>query len=444
MEPNCGDLLDDDCDGAFDCTDSDCALAPSCAEVCDNQMDDADADTLADCLDAECDGEVCGANGRRCFSGTCTCPGSMEMCNTGDDDDCDGLVDCEDPDCAMVCGEVCNNNVDDNDADTLADCADTTDCPEGTVCGMSGERCSAQTCICLLENCTNGLSDDCDIMVDCADSDCFAHPACTGSGVITSFEPAVATRTGRVRIIGSGFTGVNQVWIGNVPHLHSVDSNTSITIPVVQEGVPLGDQTVTIFKAASSTTVPGLTVVDLLVKQLDAQTSSPSLDFLQLQIGIPASVSLQGYVVTFFNGDGPGGANRVASSFPLTGTTTPAGTYLIAGETFSVVRQQTLPFIDISGGTRAIAIHQSAVPFPPLTEASITGLIDALVYDGSIPDPPPTLKALFMNTNATISEGVSPNDVAIHRCGFMRRDAGQYQISEPTPDYMSMVGQCVN
>jgi hypothetical protein len=52
----CDDGLDNDCDGAIDCADTSCAFAPNCApepEQCNNGVDD-DLDGLVDCDDPEC------------------------------------------------------------------------------------------------------------------------------------------------------------------------------------------------------------------------------------------------------------------------------------------------------------------------------------------------------------------------------------------------------
>jgi len=58
VEESCSDSVDNDCDGDFDCFDSDCA---------------SDA--------------------------ACQCQPVPEICGDGVDNDCDGLVDCDDPDC---------------------------------------------------------------------------------------------------------------------------------------------------------------------------------------------------------------------------------------------------------------------------------------------------------------------------------------------------------
>ncbi|MCX8067459.1 MAG: pilus assembly protein [Anaerolineae bacterium] len=125
-ETSCADGLDNDGDGAVDCSDFDCWGCPYCPlpEDCSNGEDD-DCDGQIDCADSGC-----------ASAPACSVP-SPENCTNGQDDDRDGLVDCSDPDC-------------------------------------SGNP----ACV-PVENCDNGVDDDQDGQVDCADADCSAHSACT-------------------------------------------------------------------------------------------------------------------------------------------------------------------------------------------------------------------------------------------------------------------------
>jgi hypothetical protein len=117
----CGNGVDDDCNGRFDCDDPACRTFPSCVpprrEICNNMVDD-DGNNLVDCADPACFGD------RACIT-----PG-QEICNNNLDDDDDRLVDCADPDCVNtpICRpnmdpEICDNGVDDNN-NGLVDCSD--------------------------------------------------------------------------------------------------------------------------------------------------------------------------------------------------------------------------------------------------------------------------------------------------------------------------------
>jgi hypothetical protein len=139
QETSCQDGVDNDCDGATDAADSDCA--PVCVPtgptetVCDDGLDD-DCDGLFDCDDSDCTddpvcqtGMACGDyatksecnNDPNCSwsgspkNGSCLddAGGAAEICDNGIDDDGDGLIDCDDGDCANdpACTAVaCNDN----------------------------------------------------------------------------------------------------------------------------------------------------------------------------------------------------------------------------------------------------------------------------------------------------------------------------------------------
>jgi cysteine-rich repeat protein len=83
-----------------------------------------------------------------------------EHCDDGNLEAGDGC----DQNCLLEARETCDNRVDD-DGDGSADCADP-DC-------FSHPACQGQ------EICSNGWDDDDDGLVDCADPDCLGHAACT-------------------------------------------------------------------------------------------------------------------------------------------------------------------------------------------------------------------------------------------------------------------------
>jgi hypothetical protein len=239
-ETRCADGIDNDCDGLRDCADPDCDGAPcgpagmvcragSCLcpldagtsfppeSDCSNGRDD-DCDGLVDCADPDCNQQPCGEAGSVCRQAVCTClpdgsaPRQQEQsCGDGLDDDCDGLIDCADPDCAgQPCGPhgytcaagacVCSGNGGlpeiaeqtcgdgtDNDCDGLIDCLDP-DC-SGAACGPL-KTCVAASCLCVLDggapepfeqSCGDGLDNDCDGLIDCADPDCATRPCAAGS-----------------------------------------------------------------------------------------------------------------------------------------------------------------------------------------------------------------------------------------------------------------------
>jgi hypothetical protein len=198
-ELTCNDAFDNDADGASDCADQDCDGLDNCefgTELSCFDNFDNDADTLTDCADlVDCDGASQGPNtctvaGQQgeCAKGELQCDGGAEacvqtvfpvpeICTNTLDNDCDGLLPADDPDCANV--ENCFNGVDD-DGDGLVDCADVVDCEgaigDPTTCGLGvcaatgNFECSGGVEI---DNCTPGPQDEpLDVTCDGVDGDC--------------------------------------------------------------------------------------------------------------------------------------------------------------------------------------------------------------------------------------------------------------------------------
>ncbi|MBK8170978.1 MAG: putative metal-binding motif-containing protein [Sandaracinaceae bacterium] len=146
--------------------------AGRCHDGFDN---DDDGDT--DCADFECISEPgC------CMGPGCGCQPSETSCRNGRDEDCDGLTDCEDtadccgrfgcgmsPFCMVVDGGV-DAGPPDGGFDAGFDAGTDAGFDAGVDAGPDAMMCAP------LENsvalCTDGLDDDCDTRVDCADTDC--------------------------------------------------------------------------------------------------------------------------------------------------------------------------------------------------------------------------------------------------------------------------------
>lgn len=145
---DCHNQVDDDGNGAIDCQDVACMGRPACTpEVCDNDFDD-DGDGRFDCADSDCLGTVlCG--GMKCGNG---------MLDPGEDCDADNLD-----------GRTCI---------TQGFVTGTLAC---TGCQIDTSHCSHIG----IENCQNGVDDDLDGKIDCADSECDQAAACLcGNGVL--------------------------------------------------------------------------------------------------------------------------------------------------------------------------------------------------------------------------------------------------------------------
>ena len=142
----CGDGVDNDCDGFVDCNDFDCSRSPSvtlCPRDAGLPMDLGCIPTGAENTNA--------------------------TCGDGVDNDCDGYVDCIDFDCTRTgtLATVCR------DAGAPVDTGNFRDAgPRGDAvgCVRTGDENN-------LVACNDGLDNDCDGYVECADRNC----SCVGS-----------------------------------------------------------------------------------------------------------------------------------------------------------------------------------------------------------------------------------------------------------------------
>jgi len=103
-------------------------------------------------------------------SATCQTEAGVEIaCDDGVDNDLDGLVDCADSDCAnaAVCTDVCGDGV----------VGASEQCDDGNTTNGDGcdARCMLETAV---EDCRDGVDNDSDGLVDCADPDCAGAPGC--------------------------------------------------------------------------------------------------------------------------------------------------------------------------------------------------------------------------------------------------------------------------
>src|SRR5690606_13979397 len=128
---NCGDGVDNNCDGQADAADL----------LCPGGCGDADGDGYAD--------ESCGGSDCRDDRGDIN-PGQPELCTDGLDNDCDRLVDVAD---TVECTAGCPDGDGDGYLDAScggADCDDTN----GSVFPTAGEHCS------------DGVDNNCDTLTD--------------------------------------------------------------------------------------------------------------------------------------------------------------------------------------------------------------------------------------------------------------------------------------
>lgn len=192
IETACGDGIDNDCDDFEDCTDFDCEGIGKCIKPGEaNNYDcadglDNDEDGFTDCDDND---GMPGEGGCQKLA-ACKLELSNAKCSDGMDNDADGDNDCDDTDCQtegivvcdgttpvdvapgdyeMMTNEICTNGINDDVSaeNTFIDCNDRS-ClinPDATECrGLPREATNAL--------CSDGIDNDKDSVIDCADSGC--------------------------------------------------------------------------------------------------------------------------------------------------------------------------------------------------------------------------------------------------------------------------------
>ncbi len=194
------------CDAAVDCASNSCPMGedPTCSIPlgesgtgrcgCDGFTEtscydgqDSDGDSLVDCTDPDCsDEDICNTERGSCCAADLTAgcndtTGQNFICtqyySVGDGDEycCEGRWDqtCVNEYklafpgvCTPPPAEVCNDGID-NDLDTLVDCADSS-CAAFAPCIVPPPA----------EVCNDGIDNDLDTLTDCADPNCATFPAC--------------------------------------------------------------------------------------------------------------------------------------------------------------------------------------------------------------------------------------------------------------------------
>jgi hypothetical protein len=171
----------------------------------------------------------------------------------------------------------------------------------------------------------------------------------------------------------------------------------------------------------------------LVINELDCDNpSTDTEEFVEIKSQTP-NFSTDGYVLVFFNGSTSGGDSSYLT-IDLTGYTTDSNGLLVIGSTGVSPYPQLLMSVSvIQNGADAVAIYQASPDdFPEETVATITNLIDVLLYDTSDSDDLTLIDIFNDDPNfediQQINEGSSGNTNSIQR-----NNDGTYFSGTPTP-----------
>jgi hypothetical protein len=181
--------------------------------------------------------------------------GPETSCSNGLDDDSDGQMDCADTDCAMditcSCGDNTLNGVEVCDGPDLGiETCVTQGFTSGTLACMG--TCDAfDTSGCMggpETSCSNGLDDDSDGQMDCADTDCAMDITCScGDSILNGVEVCDAGDLGIETCVTQGFVSGTLACMGTCDAFDtsgcSMCGNNTLEGVEVCDGIDLGIET---------------------------------------------------------------------------------------------------------------------------------------------------------------------------------------------------------
>jgi len=171
----------------------------------------------------------------------------------------------------------------------------------------------------------------------------------------------------------------------------------------------------------------------LVINELDSDNpSTDTAEFIEIKSQTP-NFSTDGYVLVFFNGSDSGGDSSYMV-IDLNGYVTDNnGLLVIGGADVSPYPQVLISSNVIQNGADAIGIYQASVnDFPEETVATVTNLIDVLIYDTSDPDDD-TLIDIF-NDDPNFSDIQQINEGSSGSTNSIQRNSdGTYFTGAPTP-----------
>ena len=260
--------------------------------------------------------------------------------------------------------------------------------------------------------------------------------------VITGTSFAVVAHGLDLTISGSGFSSATGLTIGGVAHTLTPVSNTQVRTHVL-DITPTGAQSIVISGAGGPSLPFGVTVIHLVINEVDADTPSADMaEFVEISAGV-ANVPLNGYSLVLWNG-----ANEMAyESVDLIATTSAAGLLVVGNP--AVTLGLTFPDNTLQNGADAVALYAAdASSFSTGTLLTSTRLIDAVVYGTSDPDDMELLDGLFgpAGTPGRLQVDEAANAMSdvqsIQRCSAARLRDDRFTVAAPSPGVANTVPAC--
>lgn len=168
----------------------------------------------------------------------------------------------------------------------------------------------------------------------------------------------------------------------------------------------------------------------IVINELDADTpSTDNLEFIELKSSTP-NMSLDGYVLVFFNGATNGLSNISYYAIDLdTYSTDINGIIHFGNAQVSPTPAIIFPSATLQNGPDAVALYLgNATDFPTGTVAHSNGLIHSLGYTNSTTVCPTALMTA-LNTTTCIYE----NQTTTVSKSIQRKNDGSYELATPTP-----------
>jgi hypothetical protein len=248
----------------------------------------------------------------------------------------------------------------------------------------------------------------------------------------------VLARGGQYIINGAGFTGATAVTIGSnvlTSSEFTVNNNNQILITELPDSVTTGTgRNLTVTTPAGTSAAHVVTVISLVINELDADTSggTPNRQFIEIKTGVSSAVNLTGYALILYNSAGEaynpvtdsiGGCSGVAFD-GLLGTTDASGRYTVGGKNGALSSNEC-----INDGQLALAgaatIIQRTTRTPTTTTVNNTAgrFIDAIRYHN--------------NADSSNSNGSSTNSCTNPNSNLNSLSAGNVQCEHQDNDSLS-------